>query len=128
MQALFSIDGTAFAVGVESLNREAKVTDGDNTGTALSGARKRDLRGVYYNYSMQISADALTQAEYDALYEILSSAQESHSITVPYGQGSITFDAAVDSVSDELIMVNGASNVWGNLSISFTAMRPYRTP
>ncbi len=128
MQAIFSIDGAAFAVGVVSLKRSAEVSEGDNGGTMLSGVRKRDLLGVYYHYTLELAADTLTQGDYDTLYDILTAPQDSHSITMPYGQDSITFDAAVDSVSDELLFANGTEQLWGNLSITFTAMRPYRTP
>lgn len=105
-----------------------KVLDGKATGRVLSGDMVRDIVGTYYNYSLTLGTSSLSPAEYDTLYDILSAPVNSHSITLPYGQKTITFDAYVSNTDDELLGVNDTQNLWGNLAITFTAMRPKRKP
>lgn len=127
MRALFAVDGVSFAVGVESLKRGADIADGENGGMMLNGVRKRDICGVYYNYTLTLSTDGIQMEQYDLLYEVLTSPAESHVVTLPYGQESITFDASIESISDELLSAAEAEKqVWGNLCLTFTAMQPYR--
>ena len=49
-------------------------------------------------------------------------------LTVPYAQGTMTFDAYVANGDDELAGSYDGRNDWGNLTINFVAMKPKRTP
>ena len=122
------IDGVTYAhIHLVSIKRSFEVLDGENAGRLMSGEMERDIIGTYYNYSVELDADEATAAEYDALYEVLSSPSDSHTITVPYAQSTLTFNAYVTNGTDELLYV-GAANRWGALSFNFIAMSPQRTP
>lgn len=128
-QPLFMVDGLAFRAGVTSISRQAEVRDGRNGGTSLSGRAVRDLVGTYYHYTMGLSTLDMDSGEYDALYELLTAPVESHIVTVPYGQGTLTYEAFISSVSDTLELAEpGGQNIWGGLTVAFTAMEPKRTP
>lgn len=128
MDSIFKIDGRSFSgVGVERLKRRFWVTDGPAAGVMLSGDQERDLQGTYYGYDLLISAENLTQNEYDDLFEILSAPADSHEVEMPYGSTTITFKAMIYSGYDDLISMDDGT-WWGNLAISIKSKAPVRIP
>lgn len=127
MQNVFSIDGRYFNVFIKEngIKRSFSVTDTDKAGRVLTGRMVRDIIGTFYNYTIDLSTNKLSKTEYDQLYEILSAPQDYHTITVPYGQSTITFDAYVTGGEDTL-QVERSGNKWTGLSINFIAMEPLR--
>jgi len=84
---VFTIDGTGYPeVNVTSLKRSFSVLDGPNAGRTMDGAMQRDIIGTYYNYSMELSSDFSDPNQYDALYEVLSAPEDSHTLVIPYAQ------------------------------------------
>lgn len=129
MTSVLSLDGKAYPnLHVVSLKRSFSVLDGDNAGRIMTGAMKRDIIGTYYNYSMEIDPVSSDLAEYDEFYEAISAPVDSHVLTVPYAQTTVTFDAYVANGEDELVSKNDDRSNWQNLSVNFVAMKPKRTP
>lgn len=131
MRPVFTVDGKAYNVSVPQggLKRQGRVLDGDKAGRLQSGDMERDVVGTYYNYVMSLDTEGMDVEDYDALYEVLSGPEDFHTVTIPYGQGAITFQAYVANVDDELLRVlPDGRNLWGNLSFTFTAKAPYRRP
>lgn len=129
MTSILSLDGKAYPnLHVVSLKRSFSVLDGDNAGRVMTGAMTRDIIGTYYNYSMGIDPVSSDLAEYDEFYEAISAPVDSHVLTVPYAQTTLTFDAYVANGEDELVSKHGSRNNWQNLAINFVAMKPKRTP
>lgn len=123
---LFKIDGRGFSgVGVEALKRSFRIPDGPNAGKMLSGDYTRGIVGTYYDYDLTLTAEQLPDSEYNALYEVLSSPVERHTVEMPYGLSSITFEAMIESGTDELIPTDDGT-WWGNLSVSIRAKKPQR--
>ena len=126
MEYLFKIDGRGFSgVGVESLKRSFRIPDGTNAGDMLSGDYERDLVGTYYDYDLVITTSDLAVNEYDALFEALSAPVNSHTVEMPYGMTSITFEAMIEGGDDELIPMDDGT-WWGNLNVSIRAKKPQR--
>lgn len=129
MTSVLSLDGKAYPnLHVVSLKRSFSVLDGDNAGRVMNGTMKRDIIGTYYNYSMEIDPVSSDLAEYDEFYEAISSPVDSHVLTVPYAQTTVTFDAYVSNGEDELVSKYNGRNEWQNLAVNFVAMKPKRTP
>lgn len=129
MTSVLSLDGKAYPnLHVVSLKRSFSVLDGDNAGRVMTGTMKRDIIGTYYNYSMEIDPVSSDLAEYDEFYEAISSPVDSHVLTVPYAQTTLTFDAYVSNGEDELVSKYNGRNEWQNLAVNFVAMKPKRTP
>ena len=128
MKPIFTIDGRSYNVTVPEggLKRSGKVLDGDNTRRSKSGRMIRDIIGTYYNYSLELDTKGLDVAAYDRLFEALSAPVDSHVITMPYGQGTITLDAYVSNVDDVLKVMRDGRNLWGGLTFNFIAMAPQR--
>lgn len=127
--ATFLLDGVSYNVMVPEggLKRSGRVLDGDNAGRLQSGRMQRDIIGTYYNYSMQIDTSRLNVSQYDALYQVLTAPVDYHAVVMPYGQGTLSFQAYVSNVDDELILMQNGRNLWGNLSVNFIAMEPARS-
>lgn len=126
MEYLFKIDGKGFSgVGVESLKRSFRIPDGTNAGDMMSGDYERDLVGTYYDYDLVITTSNLAVNEYDALFEALSAPVNSHTVEMPYGITSITFEAMIEGGDDELIPMDDGT-WWGNLNVTIRAKKPQR--
>lgn len=125
--SVFSVDGVSYpSVNVISLKRNFAVLDGPNAGRVMDGTLKRDIIGTYYNYSMEVTSDYSDLAEYDSLFEVISSPAESHQIVVPYGQGTLSFKAYVANGDDNLLHKRDNFNKWNNLTFNFVASEPQR--
>lgn len=126
---MLEIDGIEYGAIVTALTRSFEVADGENAGRTLDGNMHRDLIGTYYNYSVTVMTDRMTQAKYNQLYEVISSPTESHDIVVAYGNETLTFKAYITQGTDDLLRQYSETNrYWGNLSFNFIAMKPQRRP
>ena len=130
-KSVFSVDGVEYpGVFVKSpIPRSFNVLDGANAGRTMDGRMQRDIIGTYYTYRLEFDASLSDPEEYDALFEALSAPVDSHIISVPYGQGSLTFEAYVANGEDDLSRIyRDESKKWGNLTVNFVAMEPQRRP
>jgi len=126
---VFTVDGTEYPnVNVLSLKRSFSVLDGPNAGRVMDGSMQRDIIGTYYNYTLEIASDYSDPEEYDRLYEVISAPQNSHTLIIPYAQGTLTFQAYVANGEDSLFHIYDGLNKWDGLSINFIAMKPQRKP
>lgn len=130
MDDVFLLDGKAYNVEIEdgSLERSFAVTDTEQSGRTADYAMHRDIIGTFYNYSMKIYPVIEDLASYDAFYDAISDPNyESHEMTFPYGQETLTFRAYVSQGKDKL-KIRGERKLWGldGLSLNFTAMEPQR--
>lgn len=130
-KSVFSVDGVEYpGVFVKSpIHRSFNVLDGENAGRTMDGRMQRDIIGTYYTYRLEFDASLSDPEEYDALFEALSAPMDSHIISVPYGQGSLTFEAYVANGEDDLSRIyRNESKKWDNLTVNFVAMEPQRRP
>lgn len=128
--SVFTLDGKAYNVFVPQggIKRSGQIVDGENSGRSLSGNMIRDVIGTYYNYSISVDVQQLSVSEYDALYDAITAPVDYHMLTVPYGQGTLTFKAYITSGDDVLETMADGMNRWGQLTMSFIAMAPQRRP
>lgn len=124
----FKVEGREFNVFVTELSRTARVEESSLSGDVRSGEHFRDMVGTYYDYDMTIGTDSLSETEYDDLYETLTAPVESRVVELPYGRGSIVFEAYIDSVGDKLVSKRKGMARWGELDVKFRAKRPQRRP
>lgn len=121
---MVKISGLAFDIPVLYIKRKAEFLDKHATRTA-KGTLKRELIGVYFNYEVKFGKTTNT-AEYDRLWEVLSLPREFCTVTVPYGQGEISFKAYLSNVSDEVRAQSGGHTYWQGLTVNFIAESPAR--
>ncbi len=123
------MDGATYPnIHIVSLKRSFQVLDGENAGRVMTGEMDRDIIGTYYNYSCEVDASSADRTEYDNFYDVISAPVDSHEITVPYGQSTITFKAYVTNGDDNLLALFDNESDWSGLSFNFIAMAPQRRP
>lgn len=133
MQNIVSIDGTFFNVRIpeKGIKRKFTILDDESAGRIQSGGMHRSIIGTFYNYTVLFDTSSLSREEYDLLYDTLSAPVDSHIIIVPYGQGTLTYEAYVTEGEDviEKIKQVGTDNEidWTGLSVQFIAMEPQRS-
>ena len=121
------IGNSIFQVGLVSLSRSFRVDEKYRV-TTEDGRVHREIRGVYTDYAVEIGD--VDQAQYDALIEPLTSSEESQTVTLPYGaNGTITFEAAFESISDGISYIDEDEEgndeyFWDGLTVTFTAFTP----
>lgn len=123
-----TLDGVTYStLHITKLTRNFSVLDGPNAGRMQTGEMQRDVKGTFYNYSVEIDADEASRADYDSFYQAISAPTDSHELVVPYGQATLTFQAYVTNGKDDLLNMLPSANRWGGLSFNFIAMAPQRT-
>lgn len=123
---MIQIDGVTYAVPVVSLTRKAEFLDQYAERTE-SGDLQRGLIGVFFNYQLKLGVGADLDT-YNAFWEKATEAEEFHTVTVPYGNGTFTFQAYFSNVQDELLLYTANGNYYKGMSINFIAKSPARTP
>ena len=123
-----TVDGGIYKVNLvyASLIRKFSIVEGDNSGQTIVGRQRRDIIGTTYEYELAIEQDPDNPADYDALYEVLSSPVESHRVSFPYGQSTLTFDAMITDGQDVYGGTCGGVELWSGLKIHFSSIEPLR--
>lgn len=99
---MITIDNNTYDVGIIKITRKASQSI-EKLGTTLDLRKHYDIKGTYYDYDVELATYKMQVAVYDSLYEILTAPQESHTVTMPYGQSTLTFEARVSVASDALV-------------------------
>lgn len=125
-----SMDGTTYRVRIvyDTLVRSFELLEGVNAGEMLSGRHERDLLGTGYTYQMQVEPDPRYPTDYDAFFEAISAPVDSHTINMPYGQTTITYEAMVESGQDTYRGIVGGRTKWRGLTVQYRYIEPQRVP
>ena len=124
------MDGTTYKVRVvyNSLVRSFELRSGEHEAYMISGRHERDLLGTGYAYQLAVEPDPAHPEAYDAFYEAISSPVPSHKITMPYGQGTLEFDAEILSGEDRLLGKLAGVNRWTGLVVDFQPLSLQHKP
>lgn len=125
-----SMDGTTYRVRIvyDTLVRSFELLEGVNAGEMLSGRHERDLLGTGYTYQMQVEPDPRYPTDYDAFFEAISAPVDSHTIIMPYGQSTITYEAMVESGQDTYRGIVAGQTKWRGLTVQYRYIEPQRVP
>ena len=122
---MITIDDVTYKVGIIKFTRTAS-QELESLGTTLDLRKHYDVKGTYYDYEVELATNNLDVGTYDELYEVLTNPQESHVVTMPYGQSSITFEARVSVASDSLVKNYNIFKKWGSIKVKFEALTPQK--
>lgn len=125
-----NMDGTTYRVRIvyDTLVRSFELLEGVNAGEMLSGRHERDLLGTGYTYQMQVEPDPRYPTDYDAFFEAISAPVDSHTIIMPYGQTTITYEAMVESGQDTYRGIVSGRTRWRGLTVQYRYIEPQRVP
>lgn len=124
------LDGTLYRVRVvyNSLEQGFKLIEGPNAGKMLSGRRERDLLGTEYPYQLAVEPDPAAPGDYDDFYWAISAPVDSHTVELPSGQGTMVFEAMVQSGRHIYKGRMANRRRWSGLVVSFEPIEPQRVP
>lgn len=123
-----TLDGVYYNVAVTfgSMKRSFNLKEGSAKGESIMGRKIRDILGTEYTYEMNVEPFPDDILSYDLFYQEISQPVDSHTITLPYNQTTITFDAAIESGSDNYTGNYNNKEHWNGLTIKFSPMEPQR--
>lgn len=122
------VDGKTYRVRIvyNTLVRAFELIEGSNAGNMMSGRHERDLSGTGFSYQMQIDPDPDYPEDYDELFDLLSDPVNSHAVTVPYGQGTLTYDAEIINGRDVYEGTLSGIEQWKGMTINFRYISPQK--
>lgn len=125
---MITIDNVAYDVLLASgIERAFTLKQGSQGGMAQTGREIPDIIGTDYVYTIKVEPNKNKYADYDSFYEAISQPVDYHSVTLPYGQTTLTFDAMILSGQDRLTRKVGSGNRWGGLTLQLVPIAPQRT-
>lgn len=124
------MDGRDYRVWVrfDTLEERASLEEGINAGEMLSGDHERDLIGTYLSHAMEVEPDPRYPLDYDAFYNAIIAPVRSHSIVMPHGQGTVTYDAMVSDAGHRSRGTIGGVRRWSGMKVEFSSIRPVIRP
>ena len=122
---MIQIDNNTYSVGIIKITRKASQKI-ESLGTTMDLRKHYDIKGTYYDYEVELATNRMNVADYDSLYEVLTTPQEYHTVILPYGQTTLTFEARVSVASDSLISSFLNFKKWGTLKVTFEALSPQK--
>lgn len=123
--SLVVIDGNEFEIGIIKITRRASFSQ-ESLGVTMDLKKHYDVKGTYYDYDVEFFTKNMNVVDYDNLYELLTLPQESHTVTLPYGQSTITFEAKVTVAQDDLLFKYTPKTKWGGIKVTFEALEPQK--
>lgn len=123
------MDGVSYDVQISfpSIQRSFNIPQGNNQGKNLAYGDIDDIFGTEYGYSFAVEANPNNAADYDSFYEAISAPIGFHTITMPYAQSTITFQAKITSGTDVYHGLIGGVHRWKQLTVNFRPVQPQRT-
>lgn len=130
MQDLIKLNGRYYNAAITSLKRTHNITDGKNAGRTKAPLAEmiRDIIGTFVSYTAVFEVKSGSVTEYDDMVATLSQPVDYIPVVMPYGQGTLSFDAYITKVEDELINNIGGTRRWGHCTVTFTPVRAQIRP
>lgn len=123
--SLVTIDSNTFDIGIIKITRKASFSK-ESLGITLDGRKHYDVKGTYFDYDVHFNVKAMNVNDYDTLYELLTEPTEYHTVTLPYGQSTITFIASVKVSEDSLVKNFNEMKKWSGFKVTFEALEPQK--
>lgn len=126
---MLNIDGKDYKVFVKfpTIVNSFEIREGDNSAFAQNGREIRDIIGTAYNYEMEIEPNEVFPEDYDELFDALSAPVASHRVSLPFGQSTLEFDAAISEGERTYHGKSGGFHRWKGLKVKFRPINLQRT-
>lgn len=110
----------------DSMDLSFDFIEGVNADMNLLGGEILDTLGTKYSYEMRVVPNPNNLSDYDDFFYAISSPERIHSITLPFGQSTITFDAKINAGNHRFKGIQGQQKLWTGLRVSITPIDPQR--
>lgn len=119
------IDNETFDIGIVKITRKVSISK-ESLGTTLDGTKHYDVNGTYFDYDVTFNTRAMNVKDYDRLYDLITDPVESHIVTLPYAQSTITFPAHTKAGNDSMVFKYGNVRKWGGFTVTFESLIPQK--
>lgn len=102
------------------LTRKATIEYSDNTGVNIDGSMSLDPMGTRLGYSLTFDSFTKDQNALQQLWnDLITPRQNGISITMPYNDDYITFNAKINDVAQEYATTYKEQRIWDKIGVSF---------
>lgn len=117
-------------VAISAYTRNFNVLDGDNAGRVMTGRMVRDIIGTYIGHQMTVFRRGDNYQGLDEFWDYLveHSVDDSVMLEAADGQTTISYEAYYTTAIQNIERVDGSTNYWGEIQITFTPMEAQVTP
>ena len=117
-------------VAISVYTRNFNVLDGDNAGRVMTGRMVRDIIGTYIGHQMTVFRRGDNYQGLDEFWDYLveHSVDDSVMLEAADGQTTISYEAYYTTATQNIERVDGTTNYWGEIQITFTPMEAQVTP
>lgn len=117
-------------VAISAYTRNFNVLDGDNAGRVMTGRMVRDIIGTYIGHQMTVFRRGDNYQGLDEFWDYLveHSVDDSVMLEAADGQTTISYEAYYTTATQNIERVDGSTNYWGEIQITFTPMEAQVTP
>lgn len=117
-------------VAISAYTRNFNVLDGDNAGRVMTGRMVRDIIGTYIGHQMTVFRRGDNYQGLDEFWDYLveHSVDDSVMLEAADGQTTISYEAYYTTATQNIERVDGTTNYWGEIQITFTPMEAQVTP
>lgn len=125
------MDGTVYQVNVKSNSfvEDFEIKDGPNADTSIAGTRIPDILGTYFTHTMAVEPDWSNFDDYFAFYEALTQPVPYHTVTVPHGNGHLTYKARILSGKHNLYKeMQDRTNLYTGFVVKYIPTEPQLIP
>lgn len=124
----FVMDGIAYNVSVEALERSFSISETAKPMYAMSGDVYRDITGTYINYTMIVSSRNGDKESFDAFWDAILQPVKSHDCVFPYNQTTLSQKMYVTSGKQAIRKITENGIDWQSVKIQFIATAPQVIP
>ena len=127
MQNGIVVDNVSYNI-VAGIKRTANITPSQISGMLLDKTYFNDVIGTYLQYEVQLAIPHEKEADYEALYEVLTEPVADHTVILPYNNTTVEIVGRIETISDVYVETqhrrNDIVNIWRKISFVITANHP----
>lgn len=122
-----TIDSNSSVICTGLTRKFNKLSD-SSSGRTQDGSMHINLIGTYFNYTLTLRRPpTCSMADWDKVWNIVSYNEPWTQITMPYNQGTITYDAYITSGEQKLRYIKNGKTYWDSIDLEFIAKEPILT-
>ena len=123
-----TLDGRNYKIWVvyDSVERNFEFIGGPHGSISVVGGDILDTLGTKYNYELRAIPDPQHRTDYDEFFMAISNPQRIHTIVMPFGQSTISFQCKINSGGDVFHGNEGDKKLWTGLKVSISPIKPQR--
>lgn len=119
------IDGKIYELDVTGLKIKPEKVESSLSGNLKSGLEYRDIIGTRISHTITVRALKGKEVEFDSFVDKMTEPKNKHTVSLPYGQRVITYEAFA-IIGEMELKSNYGINKYDPVTVQFRAIKPQR--